>query len=186
MTVLLNAKPVEEVLKVTRHRNGNHPETDPEIASLRRQIADLEMKLALFRRRELLDLQYHRELSLDQRRRLIAPIIDLVSREFFVPREEILKNRGRQRTPDHISIPRMLAATLAHQIHKINTTDVAHLMGYREHSMICHAKRATENRIDTDPDFAARVKRIRTVLAAMMEAARERPESTLELQKPAA
>jgi len=138
------------------------PSPDPEIARLRAEIESLETKLALYRRREQLDLEYSDALSVDELRKRIAPIVQTVCAEFSLPLDAFW---SRARTNDR-AIPRHIARYLARTLLFPEPTVAKLGQAFNcDHGTILNSVHVVEDQCSINPTFAARVQKLRTALS---------------------
>lgn len=136
---------------------------DPETADLKRQIRELENKLALYRRRSALlrkasSLEPINGLS-DEEKEQFTLITQAVAHEFRININEIFSARR----PEYISFPRQVAMSLCYALCQTSLMAVGAFFG-KYHGTVIHARKAVQARCDTDQDLAFRVQKLRSIV----------------------
>jgi chromosomal replication initiator protein len=92
----------------------------------------------------------------------INDIKQAVAEEWRVSMNELLsERRGR-----HVSVARQAGYMLARDLTPYSFPRIARGFARIDHTTVMHGIRATENRVNSDPDFAKRVNAVRARLAA--------------------
>ena len=97
------------------------------------------------------------------------PSIDLIKRHVAAFFEVSVSQLVGQRRGRAIARPRQVAMYLSSRLTNNSYPVIGAKFGGRDHSTVMHAVKAIEGLIDSDPDFAATVERVRATLPTILE-----------------